>query len=239
MRNDTYSTQKSLPDSPPRSLGRAIRVRIIEGLLLTLPVAITYGIIRWLYTTLNNWVISPVSDGIVELAKRSPVEDFVASLPSFLAPISAVVIILVFLYVLGMFLHSRLHKAMDWVLLKVPVVTTIYAAVRNVFNSLASQRGGRQFKRVVLVPFPHPGMKVPAFVTSTCRDKHTGKTILCVYVPTTPVPTSGYMLMIPEEDVTELDWDINDTLQAIISGGISAPSDVTYFAAPAGPSEDV
>ena len=72
-------------------------------------------------------------------------------------------------------------------------------------------------------------MRVPAFVTSSCKDIHTGKTILCVYVPTTPVPTSGYMLLVPEEDVTELNWDLNDTLQAIVSGGISVPEEVGYY----------
>ena len=72
-------------------------------------------------------------------------------------------------------------------------------------------------------------MKVPAFVTSSCVDVATGKTILCVYVPTTPVPTSGYMLMLPEEDATEVSWSLDDTLQAIMSGGISVPEKVEYF----------
>ena len=87
-----------------------------------------------------------------------------------------------------------------------------------------------QFKRVVLVPFPHPGMKAPAFVTSECTDTSTGQTILCVYVPTTPVPTSGYMLLIPQAEVVDLNWDLEDTLQAIVSGGITVPKDVSYIA---------
>ena len=86
-------------------------------------------------------------------------------------------------------------------------------------------------QRVVLVSFPHPGMRLPAIVTSTCRDVTTGKTLLCVYVPTTPVPTSGFFLIVPEEDTTELNWDIQQTLQAIISGGLTAPPEVTYYRA--------
>jgi uncharacterized membrane protein len=73
-------------------------------------------------------------------------------------------------------------------------------------------------------------MKAPAFVTSECLEETTGKVILCVYVPTTPVPTSGYMLMIPEEDVVTLNWDLEETLQAIVSGGITVPPRVTYHA---------
>ena len=81
---------------------------------------------------------------------------------------------------------------------------------------------------MVLVEFPHPGIKAPAFVTGECTDELTGKTILSVYVPTTPVPTSGYMLLIPQENVIDLNWDLEETLQAIVSGGISLPKTVTY-----------
>ena len=71
-------------------------------------------------------------------------------------------------------------------------------------------------------------MKVPAFVTSECQEESTGETILCVYVPTTPVPTSGYMLMVPETDVVPVNWDLQETLQAIVSGGITVPEVVRY-----------
>ena len=64
--------------------------------------------------------------------------------------------------------------------------------------------------------FPHPGMKVPAFVTGSCRDAETQKVILQVYVPTTPVPTSGYCLLVREKEVVELNWTPEQTLRAII-----------------------
>ena len=84
-------------------------------------------------------------------------------------------------------------------------------------------------QRMVLVAFPHPGMKVPAFLTGTCRDVQTQKVILCVYVPTTPVPTSGYFLLVPEEEAIELNWTAEESLQAIISAGLTAPPQVSYF----------
>jgi uncharacterized membrane protein len=82
---------------------------------------------------------------------------------------------------------------------------------------------------MVLVPFPHTGMRLPAIVTATCTDVVTGKRLLCVYVPTTPVPASGFFLMLPEEEATELNWDVQQTMQAIISGGLTAPTHVTYY----------
>src|SRR5262249_25444969 len=73
------------------------------------------------------------------------------------------------------------------------------------------------------------GVKLPAFVTATCRDIETQRTLLCVYVPTTPVPTSGFFLLVPEEEVTELNWSSEQTLQAVMSGGFASPPEVSYF----------
>jgi uncharacterized membrane protein len=207
----------------------AIRTRIIGGLLLILPVLITFYILASLYQGFRDYLIDPVA-GLVVVAVKGPqiTEELPQWFRLYVAPVIAAAIIVALLYFVGLFVRSRLHRMFDWVLLHVPVVTTVYRSVRNVFNALDTPTGFSRFKRVVLVAFPHPGMRVPGFVTSSCRDAHTGKSILCVYVPTTPIPTSGYMLMVPEEDVTELDWTIDETLQAIISGGISVPRHVRY-----------
>ena len=148
---------------------------------------------------------------------------------AYAAPLIAVAAALVLLYCLGFFVHSRLRGAVDWVLLRVPVISGVYNGVHKVFQALDQQRGQLRPQRVVLVAFPHPGMRVPAFVTATCRDVETQKVLLCVYVPTTPVPTSGFFLIIPEDEVTNLDWSPEQTLQAIISGGLTVPPEVRYF----------
>jgi uncharacterized membrane protein len=111
----------------------------------------------------------------------------------------------------------------------VPVISSVYNPVQKMFQALEKQPGEQGPRRLVLVKFPHPGVKLPAFVTAECRDIETKKVLLCVYVPTTPVPTSGFFLLVPEEEVTELNWDSEQTLQAIMSGGLSAPPEVSYF----------
>lgn len=223
---------------------RHVRNRVIAGVFVVLPIFITYAVIRWLYDTLYHYALGPIADflrgtwfqstEIQEATKKVSgavnVDNGVLGdmLLSFLSLASLFAI----LFVAGMFAQSRLHRTFNWVMLNVPGVKTIYAAVSNVFNALSGSQGVRDFKRVVLVEFPHPGMKAPAFVTSECRDLHTGKNILCVYIPTTPVPTSGYMLMVPEASVVPLNWDIQETLQAIVSGGITVPKNVTYGTGP-------
>ena len=246
MSSTVDSPKPDNPFSPFRWLSSLIRNRIFAGLMVALPIAITFWIVWWLYSTLREVVIDPVARLLMRVSEtESPDNKFPAGTPdwfkayiesqnqtdglSFVAPIFAFIIVLLLLYFLGLFFQSRLHKIVDWFLLSVPGVTTIYKAVSNVFASISQSGETQKFKRVVLIKFPHPGIQVPAFVTSTCIDERTGKNILCVYVPTTPVPTSGYMLMVPEEDVSDLEWDMNETLQAIVSGGITVPEKVDYF----------
>ena len=215
---------------------RHIRNRVIAGIFVVLPVFITFAVIGWLYNSLYYYALGPIAEYLKNAYVSPDAADAINAsmndksgyfLDAFFS-LLAVISLLSILFVAGMFARSRLHRIFDWVLLKVPGIKTIYAAVSNVFNSVSGTQGIKDFKRVVLVEFPHPGMKAPAFVTSECVDAATNKTILCVYVPTTPLPTSGYMLLVPEENVVALNWDLQETLQAIVSGGITVPEIVSY-----------
>src|SRR5262249_23592791 len=124
---------------------------------------------------------------------------------------------------------TRLRQAVAWTLRRVPIFSQVYNPVQQVFQSLEQGTEEQHRQRMVLVTFPHPGVKLPAFVTGSCRDVKTGKLVLCLYVPTTPVPTSGFFLLVPEEEVTELNWNTEQTLQAVMSGGLACPREVTFF----------
>lgn len=221
---------------------RHIRNRIIAGVFVVLPIFITYAVIRWLYDTLYLYALEPIGNVLQgTLFQADEVKEATKTVSGavnvdnglmgdvLLSSLSLISLFLI-LYVAGMFAQSRLHRAFNWILLNVPGVKTIYAAVSKVFNAVSGSQGVRDFKRVVLIEFPHPGIKAPAFVTSECNDLGSGEKILCVYVPTTPIPTSGYMLMVSEKDVVSLNWDIEETLQGIVSGGITVPKNVTYHA---------
>ena len=227
-------TMNKTPEMPWYGDIRLFRNRIIAGLFVVLPFFITYGIVKWLYEVLYNYAIGPIASILREYSTLKDsdaplyVVDVVSSLMAF-------IIVLAILYVAGIFARTRLHNFVDWVLMTVPGVNTVHRVVSNVFGAISNSRDTGNFKRVVLVEFPHPGMKVPAFVTSECTDESSGKNILCVYVPTTPVPSSGYMLMVPESDVTPISWDLEVTLQAIVSGGLTVPDSVSYYKDGEGP----
>ncbi|MFO0907298.1 MAG: DUF502 domain-containing protein [Isosphaeraceae bacterium] len=210
-----------------RSSIQLIRSRIISGLVAALPVALTFFIVSWLYNLLTTLVLRPAIDAVRYFLDLRGLTQTV--LYTYLTPFLAAVLVLSLLYLLGVFVRYRLLMVVDWVMLRVPIVNTIFKAVNNVVQSLGQQlQGNHGFKRVVLVEFPHPGMKSLAFVTRTLSDATTGQTILCVCVLTGVMPPSGFTLFVPEERVTDIDWSMNQTLQAILSGGITTPSTIHY-----------
>jgi uncharacterized membrane protein len=227
----------NVPDCPTNStltglnrVWHGIRGRILGGLLLALPILITLWIIYWLYSSLEKYVIDPLAILVLWLVEgHRPDTVLPVWFETYAAPMIAIIVALVLLYGCGFFVHSRLRQIIDWILLRMPVISTVYNGVRNVFQALDRQRGQQRLQRAVLVAYPHPGMKAPAFVTATCRDTETGKVLLCVFVPTSPVPASGFLLLVPEEEVTELNWGPEETLQAIISVGLTIPPEVHYF----------
>ncbi|WP_435009208.1 DUF502 domain-containing protein [Tundrisphaera lichenicola] len=225
-----------------RALIDALRTRVISGLIMALPIALTFWIVYQLYLTLNNAILAPASRLVRYLLnfREGFREDGVYS--QYVSPIIAIFLVIGLLYILGLLARSWFRRALDWVLLHLPIVTTIYKALSNVFESLDAQRQGNSFQRVVLVEFPHPGSKALGFVSKTLSDASTGRPILCVCVLTGVVPPAGFTLFVPEDRVTDIDWSVNQALQAILSGGITTPSVIQYnlgiHAPPTGPIVD-
>lgn len=242
---DTSEEKDTTDPGTIRSTYILLRNRALSGFVLALPIFLTFIIMAWVYNRIVAWVLGPIYILVVNYWKTERArngadengEQIATDLPIWIeyvaAPLVTVAIFFGILFLLGMFFKSRVHHAVDWILLKVPIVNWVYSVILKVVNTLQTTETGKpRVQRVVLVKFPHSGMKAPAFVTGSCQDVHTGKTILCVYVPTTPVPTSGYMLLVPEEEATDLSWDLQETLEAIVSGGVTAPPKVEYFADP-------
>ena len=232
--HQTAAADHSAGSSPSAGPGpaRTIRDRIFGGLVLAMPLVLTLWIIGWLYSILELKIIDPlVGLLLVKLQWTTSGAPIPYWFETFGAPITAIILVLVLLYTLDFFADTRFHNGIRWALRRVPIFSQIYSPMQQIFQSLEQKPEQQKQLRMVLVTFPHPGVKLPAFVTGGCRDIESGKLVLCVYVPTTPVPTSGFFLLVPEEEVTELNWNTEQTLQAVMSGGLACPSEVSYFAA--------
>ena len=210
-----------------RAVGNALKSRIVSGVILALPIALTFWIIYQLYLVLNTALNYPAKVVRYLLGLRPGFDPDSAWL-QWVSPLIAMILVLSLLYILGLFARSWVHRTIDWTLLHVPVVTTIYKAIRNVFQSLDNQLQGNSFKRVVLIPYPFEGSKVLGFVTKTLSDATTGQSIACVCVLTGVMPPAGITLFVPEENVVDVDWTVNQAIQAIVSGGITIPSVIHY-----------
>ncbi len=211
-----------------RSQIDGIRSLILSGLLFMLPIVITFWIISWMYATLRAFVLDPTARGVRWVLGTEGI-----ALPdwwqTYVSPITAAILALLFLYLLGYFVRTRLSQALDWILLRVPLVAVVYKAVRNVFQSLQASGGGLSFKRVVLVEFPHAGSRSLAFVTKSLIEPTTKEAIVCVWVLTGVMPPAGFVLFVREKDVIDVPWTVNETLQIILSGGITAPSLIPFY----------
>jgi uncharacterized membrane protein len=115
----------------------------------------------------------------------------------------------------------------DRVLARMPVVRGIYAAVKQIFETVLAKQSN-SFREVVLVQWPRPGMWTIAFVTAAVEgelQRRTGADTIAVYVPTTPNPTSGYLMFVPRKDVITLEMSVEDAIKYVISTGIVTPPD--------------
>jgi uncharacterized membrane protein len=226
-------------DSIPAPAGmgrRSVRDRLVGGLVLALPLLLTLWILGWFYSILEQKVIDPLAGLLLwKLKWTTSSTELPYWFETYAAPIIAVAAALILLYCLDLVADTGLHRAVGWTLRRIPLFSHVYNPIQQIFQSLDGGAEKQTAQRMVLVTFPHPGVKLPAFVTGSCRDLETQKVVLCVYVPTTPVPTSGFFLLVPEEEVTELNWNTEQTLQAVMSGGLACPRDVSYFSFKARP----
>ncbi|NCF73428.1 MAG: DUF502 domain-containing protein [Gammaproteobacteria bacterium] len=109
---------------------------------------------------------------------------------------------------------------------RIPFIRTVYSAAKK-FSEIVFSDSSQSFKKVLLIEYPRKGLYSLAFQTSTDLGEvqgRTGEEVVCCFVPTTPNPTSGLIIIVPRKDVTELDMDIDEALKMIISLGVVVPS---------------
>lgn len=142
----------------------------------------------------------------------------------------AVLLTLVAVYLLGwaatQVLGRRLLSLFDSIMERIPMVQTVYGSTKKLVAAL--QKKPDNLQRVVLINFPTENMKTVGLVTRVFRDADTGRELAAVYVPTTPNPTSGYLEIVPVENLVSTDWTVDEAMTFVISGGSVAPDRINY-----------
>lgn len=196
---------------------KRIRRIIVAGLLVWLPLGITIFIIRLLLDLLGQtYKIIP------EFLRPESILGF--SIPGF-----EILLALVIIFATGLIAANFIGKSLvDWwesFLDKIPLVRNIYSPLKK-FSELILSDQTQSFSKVLLIEYPRKGLYSLCFQTSKNLgeiEKKSERDVVCVFVPTTPNPTSGLILMVPQEDVIELDMSVEDGLKMIISLGVVVP----------------
>jgi uncharacterized membrane protein len=203
------------------------RANFFTGLAIVLPAIVSLAVVFWLFFTISN-----ITDTLlIFVPKRITHEmngDVVGPVHWYWSLV-ALLLALVLVSIVGLlarnYLGKKLIQSVDMSLLRVPVLNKIYGTTKQV-NMAFTSGNKNSFKTVVMVEFPRAGMRSIGFLTGEAQgeiEDKAGTKMLCVFIPTTPNPTSGFLMMLPEEDVMKLDMSVADGLKFIISLGSIAP----------------
>lgn len=207
----------------------SVRRYVTAGLLTAIPLWITWLIVAFIFRLVVDLGGDWTGKIVESLRPASPtLVDFLLS-PAVRNVITFLVVIIV-LYCLGWFatriLGGRIISAIETRVEKLPLVGTIYGGTKRLISAFRRKPGGSE--QVVLINYPSPEMKTVGLVTRSLTDRVTGRTLYAVYVPTTPNPTSGFLEVVPQDDVVPLDWTVNEALAFVVSGGAIGPQQVDY-----------
>ena len=184
-----------------------IRTTLIAGLLAILPIGVTLFVLKFFFELLDP-ILGPIFDmGNVRIF-----------------PGLGVIVLLFLLYVVGIIttkiLSARIVNLGHKLIERIPVISSIYSTTRSGVEILSGTQGFES-RGVVLVDFPRPAMKAIGLITAELGVLN-GEPMVAVYIPTTPVPSSGFLIVVALSDVTPTDISVDDAMKIIVSGGILA-----------------
>jgi uncharacterized membrane protein len=204
------------------------RRSFLTGLAVSLPALLTLAAVKWIFGTISSFT-----------------DTLMFFLPHFLRPEliyqnglsgqmfwywSLLALVLSALLITGVgvlaqyYIGKRMLEWLDTAMMNVPVVNKFYGAIKQVNEAFSGNKNS--FKTVVMVEFPSAGMYSIGFITNEQHGEVQQKTkekVVCVFVPTTPNPTSGFLILVPEEKVTKLDMSVADGIKYIVSLGSISP----------------
>ncbi|MFZ2278105.1 MAG: DUF502 domain-containing protein [Prosthecobacter sp.] len=214
----------------PKGWGVWLRNKFLAGLALALPLIITFWILSFVYDLLHAWS-KPVLGQAVSLVNEFSDEPILniedpklESLTNFIGFLFSVLAILGLGFMATNVIGVHIVTAVDKLLLRIPLVAVIYRPLKQVIDAFRSLGGTKQnFKRVVYIDYPVPGMRMIGFATGQYCDPQTGKAMTCVLLPTAPSPMTGILLVVDSEKITDAPITIEEAMKMIISGGLVSP----------------
>jgi uncharacterized membrane protein len=198
-----------------------LRRYFVAGILAFAPLGITIWAIAWIIQKLDTLLLPRFLALLFPSVENVPRIPFVGALFTFL------VIILMGVVARHLF-GGEFVRAWERLLGRVPVARNIYAGVKQLFEAIFQSGDQSRFRRVVLVEYPRKGIYAIAFTTGAARgpiQDATARHMINCFLPTTPNPTSGFYLLVPEEELIEVALSVEDAFKLIMSAGLVTPGD--------------
>ena len=197
---------------------KRLRRYLVAGLLIWAPLAVTFVLLRF--------AVNIMDKTLAIIPQQYRPEELIG----FHIPGLGVILTFVVLFITGMlaanFVGRYVVGGWESLLDRIPIVRTIYGGAKN-FAEIVFSDSNDSFKNVLLIEYPRRGLYSLAFQTSSELGEvqgRTGEDVVCCFVPTTPNPTSGFVIMVPRKDIRVLDMEVDEALKMIISLGVVVPT---------------
>jgi len=220
--DDDDLSLNDVEQQPPAKKGLLNRLRayFMAGVLITAPMSITIYL-AWMFITFVDSKVTPLIP-----YKYNPESYFPYTIPGLGLLVLVVGLILIGAVTAG-FMGRFFQRIWDGVMDNVPVLRGIYKALKQVLETVMAQQSSA-FREAVLVEYPRRGMWVIAFITGKTEGEVqaiTEQEVINLFVPTTPNPTSGFLIFVAKKDIVRLSMNVEDALKMVISGGLVTPPD--------------
>lgn len=202
-----------------------IRTCFLTGIFVVIPIFLSVWIALILFTRLTDWAVSCVQE-VPFCETLSPFwTDMLIRLLSLICLFAA-------LFFIGLLARITIGRKLillaEKLLLKLPIIRFIYSTCKQIGDALWSSKGGSMFRQVVLFEYPRKGCYTIGFLTNENKDdfevtRRLGKPMISIFLPTTPNPTSGFLLLVPREECVFLDMTVADAMRMIVSCGAVLP----------------
>jgi uncharacterized membrane protein len=195
---------------------KRLRRYLVAGLLVWIPIGITVFFISLLIKLMNQSLV---------LLAFLPEEWRSIAIPGLGIVLTLVVLLTTGLFTANFVGHSMIHF-WESILERIPFIRSVYSGAKN-FAEIVLSESSQSFKKVLLIEYPRKGIYTLAFQSGASLGEvqaRTGEEVVCVFVPTTPNPTSGFIIMVPKDEVIELDMQVDAAVKMIVSLGVVVPT---------------
>jgi uncharacterized membrane protein len=204
----------------PESRLTSLRNAFFTGLLLLAPIAVTWLVFSWLVGRVGG----EFSDILFGAVPESLREDF-SIVWDILSTVIVIAAVTLLGYVSRLFLGRFFGQVAERFILNIPGIGSVYNTVKQIVDTFSAQNS--LFSKVVLVEFPRKGARSIGFLTSKAQGEAQARLkseLWTVFVPTTPNPTTGFLILLPKDEIVELDMSVGDGMKMVISGGTVIPA---------------